>query len=186
MASTDIVAPARQTFYVGDVAYRRALSESLLLKVASASNYIVDRVFYTKDFTYNGYFDAGGSSEGVGGVMHVLRDCTIDSYVMSFYFTGTSGTTSMNFNVYDSDGVFVSLLFTTGVTCNATSDNYVSVGYNVGESEAIEVLSGTSAVVDNNYNAFITLLKGYTIIPVLANSGTNAKHMNFNFRFKEL
>tara|TARA_R110000850_G_scaffold19160_3_gene58485 strand:+ start:271 stop:840 length:570 start_codon:yes stop_codon:yes gene_type:complete len=188
MAASDPILPVRRTFFEGDVAYRRAVSEGLLRKFAESSNYIVDKLYLQEKFAINGFFNANSFDNGVGGSIYIENDSDIEQYYLSIANTGSSGTSSFNCRVYDATGVYVSDLFTSS-TLTISGDNGTTVI--VGKKD----LTTTPTTFDNGRAGghtisngtlnITTLLAGYTVEPFIETNGVAAFNLMFNMKLQE-
>jgi hypothetical protein len=188
MAATDIVTPTKQTFYVGDISYLRAVSESLLRKFASASNYLNERIYVQDKIVYGGFFNANSYDNGAGGVIRVRRDSEINEYYMYIRSTGSSSASAINFDVYDSTGVFVNSLFDLQtLTISGNNGVNVMVGkQDVNLTPSNIALNTSGHTVDYGTLNLTTLLAGYTLVPQIEANGLNAFNMTFNLKLQEL
>jgi hypothetical protein len=187
MAANDIVTPARQIFYEGDIAYKRAVSEAIMKKFASMSNFIESRIFYQEQFAINGFFNANSFDNGVSGTRYVENISNIDQYYMSIRSTGSSGTNSFNIAVYDNTGSFVNNLFSSAISLSGSNGTDVMIGVKSVSDTPVNFSINTGGHTTNFGTLNMTqFLAGYMLVPFVVSNGNNAYNMFFNIKLKEL
>lgn len=188
MAATDTVVPAKQTFFVGDISYRRAVSEGILSKFASAINYIMNRIYIQEKIICSGFFNSNTFDDGYGGIIRVRRDSEINEYYMYVDDSGTSGNNQFNVAVYNSAGSFLGNLFV---------DNSLSISANSGSNAMVgrEDINTTPSNIDFNTAGhtvsfgtlnFTQLDAGYVLVPFIEDNGLSANNLTFNLKMQEL
>lgn len=188
MAASDIIPPVRRTFLVGDVAYRRAVSEATLKKFAESSNYIMERIYLQEKFAINGFFNANSYDNGVGGSVYIERDSNIDQYYLSIATTGTSGTSAFNCRVYDAGGTFLNNLFgSSTLSISGNSGTSVIIGKKSIETTPTTFTNGKTGGHTISYGTlnFTVLPAGYTLEPFIENNASGAFNLMFNIKLKE-
>lgn len=186
MAASDVVTPVPQTFYEGDVAYKRAVSESLLRKFASASNYIIDRIFINEQFAINGFFNANSYDNGVSGIRYVEKTSKIAQYYLSIRSTGSAGTSSFNVEMINSAGASIGNLFTTAISISGSNGTNVLAG----KKDILTVATNfdiNKGIHSINYGtlAVTEIPAGTMLVPFIVNNGTNAINLMFNLKMQE-
>lgn len=188
MAASDIVTAAKQVFFNGDIAYRRAVSESILTKVASAINYITTRIYLNEKVFIGGFFNANSFDNGSGGIIRIRRQSVIDEYSLYFTFVGSSGTNAINFNIFDSSGTLINTLFDTGtLSVSGSGGQNVIIG-----REEIQATPNTfEANTTGHTVTFGTLNEtqleaGWYLVPFVESNGSSAYNMTFNLKIQEL
>jgi len=188
MAATDIVTAAKQIFFQGDISYKRATSESIMTKLASALNYTQERIYIQDKIVFGGFFNPNSFDNGSGGVIRVRRDSAINEYYMYIRSTGSSGTSSLNCAVYTSSGTLVGDLFSSGsLSISGNSGTNVIVGkQDVNGTEAFIDFNTGGHTVDNGSLNITTLLEGYVLVPYIEDNAVSAYNMTFNLKLQEL
>jgi hypothetical protein len=167
MADNDIVTPARQIFYEGDISYKRAVSEAVMAKFASMSNFIESRIFYQEQFAVNGFFNSNSYDD--------VRA------------SGSSGTSAFNVAVYDNTGGFVNNLFSSPISISGSSGTNVLIG----KKDVDGTPSNFSVNAGGHTTNYGTLtmtefLSGYVLVPFIVSNGASAYNIFFNIKLKEL
>ena len=186
MAATDIVTPSRETFLVGDVSYKRAVSESLLTKFAAASNFIMDKIYVQEQFAMNGFFNANNYDNGVSGIRYVENSVNIDQYYLSIRSTGASGTNAFNIAMYNNLGVSVGNLFSSPVSLSGSNGTNVLIGRKdiQGTPTIFDINKGVHGV-DYGTLSITTIPAGYMLVPFIVSNAQNAFNLFFSMKLKE-
>jgi hypothetical protein len=123
MAADDIVVPVRAVTLVGDVAYRRAVSESILTKVGAQNNFVNTYQTDIKEWKLNGAYSVATGITFFDGVASFFFNTQIVG--INFYNgqSGTSGTTEFDVIWKDVSGVDQGSIFSTTPKINSTSSN---------------------------------------------------------------
>jgi hypothetical protein len=187
MADNDIVTPARQIFYEGDISYKRAVSEAVMAKFASMSNFIESRIFYQEQFAVNGFFNSNSYDDGVSGIRYIENLSQINQYYMSVRASGSSGTSAFNVAVYDNTGGFVNNLFSSPISISGSSGTNVLIG----KKDVDGTPSNFSVNAGGHTTNYGTLtmtefLSGYVLVPFIVSNGASAYNIFFNIKLKEL
>lgn len=174
MAITDVVNPQRQTFYVGDITFRRPTSENLLRKFASASNYIMDRIFYSEKTTFKGYFKASAPDDfsALSDIIYIPNRCNIYTYTMSVMAVRNTGNISVNYRIYDATNTVVGDLFSTAPIINQAGLIRATVGKKV--ETATDIIIGAGTGYNTGTLAFTELQEGWTLVPRITSSTDRA------------
>jgi len=177
---SDIVAAAKQIFRVGDVSYRRSNSEALMFKLASALNFVSDRVLYNERTSFGGYFRPT-SIDQFSEKIYIQRRSLISLYTMSVGHTDNAGSNSMNFAVYDANGAFLQNLFSTAPIINQTSLDQPLLGRDIDNATVIQQVTtnttyGTLALTE--------LQEGYTLVPFIVSNASDSIGLFFNLFLK--
>jgi len=182
------VASAKQIFRIGEVSYKRANSESIMFKLASALNYTQTRIYIQEKIIYGGYFNANSFDNGAGGVIRVRRDSEINEFYMYIRNTGTSGESSFNCKVYDSTGSLVGDLFSAGsLAISGNNGTNVVVGkQDINGTPAFINFNTGGHTTDSGSLNITTLLAGYVLVPYIESNGTSAYNMTFNLKLQEI
>ena len=173
------MAPERQSWFVGDVNYRTALSEALLRKVGSSINFINDRIIDRYAFNMGGYFRPTSVAQHTFPSIYIKNETVISYYTMSVGNSG-SGTNSINFRVINASGTDLGNLFTTVPSIAQASIVNPLVGYDVKNST--EIRKVTTASYNNGVinPAYTTLPAGYELKMYVSGNGTNALNISVN------
>lgn len=128
MANSDEVVPSREIFFNGDVAYRRAVSESLTRKQAAQNNFINKFQNDTHRWCLNGSYSVAAGLGFYDGVFNFFHNTEI----VGVYFwngkVGTSGITAMDINYIDTNGVDKGSIFSSvPIIDDTSSDGVVGV-----------------------------------------------------------
>tara|TARA_R110000787_G_C13393330_1_gene442814 strand:- start:409 stop:732 length:324 start_codon:yes stop_codon:yes gene_type:complete len=102
--------------------------------------------------------------------------------------TGSSGTSSINFDIYDSTGLFVDTLFSTStLSVSGNSGTNVMVGQQDVNTTPVNIaLNIGGHTVDYGTLNLTTLLAGYVLVPRIETNGVDAFNMTFNLKLQEL
>ena len=190
MASTDLVIPSRRLIYIGDVESNRPNSESINQKLAGGLNFVLERLFYDEDITYNGFFNPNAFDNGVGGIRYIEKDADVAHYTLALRRAGSGGTSSFNVAVYDDQGAFINNLFGSGANALSISGNN---GTNVliGKKD-VDTVSPSNILINNSGHTvytgnlnLTTLAAGSILVPYIVSNATNAHNLHFRLRLKE-
>ena len=96
MANSDIVTPSRENLRVGDVAYRRAVSESIFTKVAAQNNFINTYQTDIKEWKLNGSYSVATGITFFDGVASFFFSSEI---VGVNFYNGQAGTGTTTFDI---------------------------------------------------------------------------------------
>jgi len=190
MASTDIVVPSRRLIYIGDVESNRPNSESVNQKIAGGLNFVLERLFFDEDFTYQGFFNPNVFDDGMAGIRYIERDCDIAMYSLGLRRAGSGGTSSFNVAVYNDQGVFVNNIFGSGSNAlsisGANGTNIVIGKKDVDTPSPSNILINTAGhtVYTGNVN-LTTIPAGSILVPYIVSNATNAHNLHCKIRLKE-
>lgn len=124
MANSDIVTPSRQVLRVGDVSYRRALSEAIFTRVAAQNNFINTYQTDIKEWKLNGSYGVATGISFYDGVASFFYNSEIVG--INFYNgeAGISGTTQFDVKWINTSGVDQGTIFSTkpSITSAASSN----------------------------------------------------------------
>lgn len=123
MANSDIVVPSRELMYVGDVAYQRSVSESLLGRFAATNNFISK--FQTDYIAYflNGSYSFAAGSFGFDGAYTCFTKMEIVGVAAWNAISGVSGTTTFDIKYIDVNNIDQGSIFSTKPSIDSTSSN---------------------------------------------------------------
>lgn len=141
------VLPERINIQISEVAYKAAVSESIMNRVAASINHINYYQHDTKQFFINGKYYVGGASQtGVDGAYMFLFDAEITGIAMFNLIAGASGTTTLDIVRYTASNTGGSSIFTVKPAIASTAGNNAYVGVSLTPSYTIlENPSGTTA-----------------------------------------
>jgi len=184
MADSDPVVSQRQTFYVGDINYRSALSEALLRKFASSNNFINDRIVTIYPTHFGGYFRPRSVSSYSEPMIYVSKNALISWYTLSIGKTSSAGDNHCNFKVIDASGAILGDFFSTPPRINeAGLDNSV-VGRDIDASTAIQQVTTAGFDYGTIDPAYTTLLEGWKLRPYVVGNATNSLGMTLTLAVK--
>lgn len=122
------VTPQRSIIYEEDVRYKKSVSEALLNKLAQTSNFTLERMYYTERVDYHGYFTEDSAFHDNHSLIYIPKLTEVCHYSMTVSITRNAGDNSMNFTVYDEDGVSIGNLFSTAPVIDQASRSRATVG----------------------------------------------------------
>jgi hypothetical protein len=123
MAKTDIVTPAREIFRVGDISYKRSVSEATFNRVAQTNNFIATYQTDIKEWKLNGSYSVATGITFFDGVASFFTKSEI---VGIFFYNGTdgaSGVTTFDLRWIDSLGVDQGSIFSTLPSISSAATN---------------------------------------------------------------
>lgn len=123
MAKTDIVTPAREIFRVGDISYKRSVSEATFNRVAQTNNFIATYQTDIKEWKLNGSYSVATGITFYDGVASFF---TKSEVVGIFFYNGTqgaSGITTFDLRWINSAGVDQGSIFSVLPSISSTASN---------------------------------------------------------------
>ena len=187
MADQDQVTPSREIFLEGDIAYTRAVSESLLQKFAAASNYIMDRIYIQEQFAFNGYFEPNSFDDGVSGIRYVERISNISSYYMSIRDTGSGTANSFNIALFNNSGGSIGNLFSTPISISGSNGTNLVAGKRDIQDTPVDFQVNQGVhTIDFGTLALTQLPAGTVMVPFIAGNASGARNLFFNLRLEEV
>ena len=123
MAASDDVTPSREILKVGDVAYKRSVSEAILSRFAGTNNFIGTYQTDIKEFKLNGSYSVATGITFFDGVASFFYNSEIVG--INFYngVSGSSGTTSFDLRYIDAAGTDQGTIMSTQAQIASTSSN---------------------------------------------------------------
>ena len=123
MAASDLVNAVRGIFRLGDIAYRRANSESIMSKFAAQSNFVNKYQTDIKEYKLNGLYSVATGITFFDGVTHFFYNSEIVG--VSFYNgqSGSSGTTTFDIKWKNSSGITQGSIFSTTPKISSSSSD---------------------------------------------------------------
>lgn len=123
MANTDEVTPQREQFLVGDVAYLRANSESIMTKFAGESNFINKFQTDIKEFKLNGSYSVATGITFFDGVAPFFYNSEIVGIGFANGVSGSSGTTEFDIRWIDTAGADQGSIFSVAPQISSSSSD---------------------------------------------------------------
>jgi hypothetical protein len=123
MAKSDIVTPAREIFRVGDISYKRSVSEATFNRVAQTNNFIATFQNDIKEWKLNGSYSVATGITFYDGVASFFTKSEI---VGIFFYNGTqgaSGSTSFDIRWINSLGVDQGSIFSVLPSISSAASN---------------------------------------------------------------
>lgn len=176
MANSDPVTPSREILRAGDVAYKRAVSEAILARVAAQNNFIN---YYQTDyaaFFLNGNYSNVTTMFGIDGAYTGFYNFEIVGVTIFNAIAGTSGTTNLDVHWINQAGVNQGSIFsvtpkissaasngTRGFRNLQTGNDYTMTGVTLPTLSKTQFLEGETlylvinSVMANAQNAALTL-----------------------------
>lgn len=139
MAKTDVVVPFREIFRVGDISYKRSVSEATFNKVAQTNNFIATYQTDIKEWKLNGSYSVATGITFFDGVASFFTKSEI---VGIFFYNGTKGVSGTT--IFD-----VRWINTSGID----------------QGSVFSVLPTISSVALNNAVGFKNLVTGVNVSP---------------------
>ena len=123
MAKTDPVTPVREILRVGDVSYKRAVSEAIFSRFAATNNFINTYQTDIKEWKLNGSYSVATGITFYDGVASFFYNSEIVG--INFYngTAGSSGTTTFNVKWIDTLGVDQGTIFSTSPSISSAASN---------------------------------------------------------------
>lgn len=177
---TDLVG-SRNLIQAEEVQYKASVSEATFTRMGQSINFIIDKIYDHINFEWSGFYRVHAYSDGLGGMRYIRRDVDISSYVLTNVSGGTSGTTAVNFDVYDETGSLLGDLFSTPPSLSSAAGDRTVVGRDVDNSTDIEAGAG-KVVGALNYTS---LDEGWSIVPKLVTAQVDAQNLFFDLVVKE-
>jgi hypothetical protein len=184
MADSDPVVSQRQTFFVGDINYRSALSESLMRKFASSNNFINGRIVDIYPTHFGGYFRAQSTNGYQEPMIYILKNATISWYTLSIGRTNSAGDNRCNFKVIGLDGSILGDLFSTPPKINQTGLDNSVIGKDVDGASNIQQVTTAGFDYGTLNPAFISLTEGYQLRPYIVGNASNSLGMTLTLAMK--
>jgi hypothetical protein len=123
LAASDIVNAVRSLFRLGDVAYRRANSESIMNKFAAQSNFINYYQTDIKEYKLNGSYSVATGITFFDGVTNFFYNSEIVGIAFYNGRSGVSGTTEFDIKWKNQAGVTQGSIFSTTPKITSASSN---------------------------------------------------------------
>lgn len=113
MAKTDLVEPSREVLRIGDIAYKRSVSEAIMSRFAATNNFIGKFQTDIKEFKLNGVYGVATGISFYDGTAAFFYNSEIVG--VSFYNgePGQSGTTAFDLRWINTSGVDQGSIFST-------------------------------------------------------------------------
>jgi len=119
MANSDPISPSRSETLVGDVAYRRAVSEGLLTKVGAQSNFVNKYQTDIKEWKLNGEYKIAVGISFYDGIAAFFYNSEITGIFHYNGVAGSSGTTEFDILWKNASGVTQGSIFSTTPKINS-------------------------------------------------------------------
>lgn len=178
---TDVVA-APNIIQQEEVSYKSSVSESVLTRIAASINYIISRIPTVLNYDYSGYYKATSIIDGQNGLRYFEKEVKISRYILTNDIAGSSGTSSINFEVYNASNVLVGNLFSVEPSIDSAAGDRAVVGRNITDSN--DITNGVGNRVVGTLNLTV-LPAGYSIRAVLSSAQTDARNLNFTLELQE-
>lgn len=181
MAISDIVTPSRELLRVGDVAYKRAVSEAILTRVAAMNNHIALKQWLTLEYKLNGYYEFAENLSNLDGMFIFPVDCEIGYISFSNAVAGASGASVLDVDWFSDSGVNEGTIFSTKPAISSAGPNNAYVVYDTINSS---VIGGGGAGITNPALSKSTFLAGEAVAVNLDSSMTGAENLNLTIYFR--
>jgi len=177
-----IITPAPNFIREEEVRYKAAISEATFTKMGASINYILERVQKSIEIDMTGYYYLSAITQnGYNGLRYFKRDVEITSYYLTNVISGTAGSISINFDVFDEAGFLLGDLFSIAPSISYLAGNNALIGRDVAGSTDIN--PGPNKIVGTlNYT---TLLAGYSIKAKISTIQTNGANAFFDLSYRE-
>lgn len=164
-----------------EVQYKASVSEATFTRIGASINFIMDKIYDRYSFTWDGYYRVHSYTDGIGGLRYFKQAMNISYYVLSNHIGGSSGTSAVNFEVYDDLNVLQGDLFSTAPSIASSVGDRGVIGRDV--ENATDINPGTGKVVGSlNYTSFPA---GWSILPKLESAQADAANLAFELVLKE-
>lgn len=177
-----IITPSPNFIREEEVRYKAAISEATFTKIGASVNYILSRVEKTVGVDLTGYYYLSTITQnGYNGLRYFKNAVNINSYYLSNVITGSAGSISINFDVFDETGFLLGNLFSVAPSISYLAGNNALIGRNVVES--VDINPGPNKIVGTlNYT---TLPAGYSIKAKISSIQTNGANAFFELAYTE-
>ena len=183
MADSDPVISSKRKILEGEVAANKPNSEAVNQVIAGNINSFVDADYKVIEYVADGYFSTAAIF--VSSPIYIPATTDIVRYELSVLDTGSSGTCSVNFNVYDDTYAFISELFSNvdvpritaaGGTCLIGKDVLTNTDYKV---------ESTAHTTDTGSLNLTTLDAGSVVIASVKTFATSARSIRLKLYVRE-
>lgn len=181
MANTDDVESSREVLKIGDIAYKRSVSEAILARFAATNNFIANYQTDIKEFKLNGAYSVATGITFFDGVASFFYNSEIVG--INFYNgkSGSSGTTSFDLRYIDAAGADQGSIMSTQASINSTSSNN-SVGFENYETTTQIAPTGVTLPVLNKTQ----FLEGESVYLVLTSSMVSAQNCGLTIFYRPI
>lgn len=173
--------PSPNKIFVEETDVKSAISEATMQRIGASINYIIDRIYNTYNFSWNNFYRVTDTSDGLDGYKYFYKAVNIQRYILTNHVAGTSGTSAVNFEVYDETNTLLGDLFSTPPSIDSAAGNRAIVGRDVQAST--DILAGSNKVVGTlNYT---TLNAGWSLVPKITSAQVRGRNLNFDLIVQE-
>lgn len=181
MANQDDVTPSREVLKIGDIAYKRSVSEAIMSRFAATNNFIASYQTDIKEFKLNGSYSVATGITFFDGVASFFYNSEIIG--INFYngVSGSSGTTSFDLRWIDAFGVDQGSIMSTQAQINSTSSNN-AIGFESYETSKQIAPTGVTLPILNKTQ----FLEGESVYLVLTSSMISAKNCGLTIFYRPI
>lgn len=123
MASTDDVVASREVLKIGDISYKRSLSEAIFSRFAATNNFISKFQTDYVSFFLNGSYSVSSGLFGYDGAYTGFYNFEIVGVQIWNAISGSSGTTELDIHWIDQSGVNQGSIFSVTPNIDSTASN---------------------------------------------------------------
>jgi hypothetical protein len=175
------ITPTPNKIFVEETDVKSAISEATMQRIGGSINYIIDRVYDKQNFTWNNFYRVTDISSGLNGYRYFYKATDIQRYILTNHIAGSSGTTAINFEVYDETNTLLGDLFSVPPSIDSAAGDRAVIGRD--EQNSTDIEAGANKVVGTlNYTS---LDAGWSIVPKITNAQVRGRNLNFELVLQE-
>lgn len=175
------VPSSRNIIQVEEVQYKSSVSEATFTRMGASVNFIMTKIFDRHVFTWDGYYRVTNFTDGQNGLRYFKKDTVISYYVLTNHLGGTSGTSAVNFEVYDETNTLLGDLFSVEPSIDSSVGDRGVIGRDVENSADIN--AGAGKIVGTlNYTQ---LDAGWSLLPKITGAQVEGANLLFELVTKE-
>ena len=122
---------SRNVIQQEEVRYKASVSEATLTRIGASLNFVMDKIYTPLEFDWSGYYKVTSISDGMNGRRYFKDTVDIYYYVLTNDVAGSSGTSSINFEVYDDTGALLGDLFSVAPSISSGAGAGAVIGRDV-------------------------------------------------------
>jgi len=181
MSDSDFVVGSKRKIREGEVATNKANSEAVNQVIAGNINSFIDGDYKIIEHSFNGYFST--SSIFTGAPIYIPQTLDIVRYELSVYDSGSSGTNSVNFNIYTDSYGLVGTLFNSIPSITGANGSCL-IGYDVDNSSSYKVESTSHTTAIGTLTSG-SLTGGNILLPYINSFSTSARSIRLKLYARE-
>ena len=183
MADSDFVVSSKRKIREGEVAANKANSEAVNQVLAGNINSLIDGEYKVIEYFQPGYFSSSILYQAAPIYIPITTE--IIRYELSVLDSGSSGTSRINFAVYDDSFAFIDNIFSTGDEPSITGANGTCLIGTDLISLSDYKIQNVAHTTDNGTVSLSTLQGGYILIPRITSFSTSARSIRLKLYTRE-